>query len=193
MGTVHLTQGHHGLYCSEDQKSLDERILLTDDMIDLPISKVPNRLEPIRESRAAMVRAALRGLQKLKHFDAAISLIYIADGNEPYLSIPKRTWAEISLGKPHHLVVSFSHDTREANAPFRQLYQWLEELMPEGGALDEVFFAFEREWSDPEKWYQFYRERISREIERLQGMAAQARQSATSYESAARSIIVALR
>lgn len=193
MGTVHLTQGHHRLYCSEDQKSLDERILLTDDVIDLPISRIPDRLEPIRGSRAAMIRAALRGLQKLKHFDAAISIIYIADEKEPYLSIPKRTWGEISLGKPHHLVVSFSHDTRFDNVPFVQIYQWLEDLVPTTADLDEDFFAFEREWSDPEKWYQFYRKRISREVDRLQGLASQARQSATSYDSAARSITIALR
>lgn len=193
MGTVHLTQGHHGLFCSEDQKSLDRRILLTDDMIDLPISGKQSKLEPIRESWASMTRAALRGLQKLKHFDAAVSITLIADEDEPYLLMPHRTWGEISQGEPDNLVVTFSHDTRKDNAPFKSLYQWLEELVPEGDALDEAFFAFEREWSDPEKWHQFYRKRISQKIDRLQTLAAEARARATDFDSRARSITTALR
>ncbi len=184
MGTVHCTQGHHGLYCGSDKPDLSQRVLLSPELIDAPIMSSGSDMKLARASRASMIRGALRGLQMLKGFDAAVSLITKVDKNVgPYLLIPHRMWGEISLGDPANVVVTFSHDSRYANEPFVAIYQWLEELSPDARVADEVFCAFEREWSSPQKWHAFFESRIRRHVANLRGLAGTHRQKAEHFES----------
>ncbi|MEM9336836.1 MAG: hypothetical protein AAGA35_03205 [Patescibacteria group bacterium] len=191
MGTVHLTHGHHGLFCRKNDIDLEKRLLLTSDMVGMPIYVQEGSPKTIRDSRAKMVWAALEGLMLLEGFDAAVAFDY-GTKDELYFMLPYRMWGEITLGEPDNLVVVFSHDTREANSPFRSLYQWLEEHCPDDVEDDEVFFAFEAQWRDPEKWHQFYRSRIERRIGGLRGSAEEHRTKAISLDGVAKTLESAL-
>ena len=191
MGTVHLTHGHHGLFCSENDIDLEKRLLLTRDMLGMPIYVQEGSLATIRDSRAKMIWAALEGLMLLEGFDAAVAFDY-GTKDELYFMLPCRMWGEITLGEPNNLVVVFSHDTREANAPFRSLYQWLEAHCPDNVQDDDEFFAFEAQWHDPEKWHQIYRSRIERRIGELRGLAEEHRAKATTLDRIAETLESAL-
>jgi len=165
MGTVHLTRGHHGLFCRRSDPDLEERMELTGDMLDLPIYRQEGSLETIRDTRASMFRAMMRGLLALKGFGATVSFDY-GEKDDLYFMFSYRTWGEIYLEQPNDLVVTFTHDSRENNSPFVGLYQWLEEFSDKD-MDDEAFYAFESEWSDPEKWHQFFIGRIRRKIDEV--------------------------
>ncbi len=175
MGTVHLTNGHHGLICRNKDCHLDRRHVLTEQMLDLQI--MLSRDNILRSERGSIVRAALHALLNLKGFDSAISLGY-SDSPKPSLIIPKRVWGEIThIGKPRKLVVIFSHDSRKGNAPFYSLEQWLEDNQPKD-STDTEYSKFEKLWSDASMWDMFFKSRITLEVEKLRSNAEELHEKA---------------
>jgi hypothetical protein len=164
MGTVHLTNGHHGLYIREPQTetSLSRRIALTPEILARPI--VGWQGDPIKSEAQGMIRAALQALMDMPGFNAAVSFCAKDVGGVLHLMLPHREWGEITLGTPDNVVVGFSHDTRVYNAPFYRLLQWLEEDYPGGELSEEDFAQFAKKWSSVEQWTLFFEARICRNI-----------------------------
>ncbi len=189
MGTVHFTQGHHGLFSTGGQPDTTRWVLLTEELLNVPIAR---NLE-VRQSHANMIRASLLALQSLGEFNAAVSMITCVDEGKMHLIIPHRTWGEISFGSPSNVMVRFSHDSREANEPFVSIYQWLEDLCPPRGVDDETFFEFEDKWSDPLKWKHFFMGRIKKKISKMRSDANKLREDAVALDSAANKVSDALK
>ncbi len=192
MGTVHFTQGHHGLYSADGNPDINRWFLFTEDLTNIAVVRDRNGTT-VRDSYSKMIRAALRALRSLGDFNAAVSLIYDQTEVGERLLIPHRTWGEISFGSPSNVIVRFSHDSRKVNEPFVSLYQWLEDLCPPRGVDDETFFEFEDKWSDPLKWKHFFMGRIKKKISKMRSDANKLREDAVALDSVANNVSNALK
>lgn len=186
MGTVHLTNGHHGLFCHGTDIALESRVLLDEAMLSRPILYLS---QPYMSPRAPVIQAALRGLLDLRGFDAAVAYRVVEIDGVSHIALPHREWAEISLEKPQNVILTFSHDSRFNNRPYASVHHWLEKAPPHLG--DAEFEQFCLEWSSPEKWLQFFQDRLLQEVnktrweaDKLRADAANADTRATLIESA---------
>jgi hypothetical protein len=168
MGTVHLTNGHHGLYISHDKVDLSSRVVLDAELLARPIL---NGQQPLVRPTQHVIRAALQGLMDLHGFDAAISYGVVEKEGVSHIQIPHRVWGEITLETPENVIVGFSHDTRYENSPYYNLLQWLEKKYPEDELSYEEFGRFCLEWSSTERWRKFFEARI---LQRAKALTSQA-------------------
>ncbi len=153
MGTVHLTNGHHGLYIRNGKIDLERRVLLTPELLERPIFIRGDRWgSPMQD----VIRGALQGLMDLKGFNAAVSYSTIEHDGIPHITTPKRVWGEISLESPEKIALGFSHDSRYSNKPFTSLLQWLEEEYPDQQLPYEEYKQFCFGWVSAEKWREFF-------------------------------------
>ncbi|MCB9818949.1 hypothetical protein H6788_02090 [Candidatus Nomurabacteria bacterium] len=185
MGTVHLTNGHHGLYISNDKIDLKQRVLLTQAMLERPIFIRGERWgSPMQD----VIRGALQGLMDLKGFNAAVSYLTVEHDGVLHISTPKRVWCEISLETPWEIALGFSHDSRYRNHPFTTLLQWLEEEYPAGELPYNEFKQFCFGWVSPEKWREFFEHRIQKKVETMRSKANTLRHEAQGMTERANSI-----
>jgi hypothetical protein len=123
MGTVHLTQSHHGLHIRVADASKCKRVLLTPQLLARPIFNGRSALEgPGRHA----IKGALQGLMRLPNFNTAISFSVVNIDGVEHISLPYRVWGEISLGPSTNIILGFSHDTRDERRDFFDLLDWLE-------------------------------------------------------------------
>ncbi|CAN5730242.1 hypothetical protein BH11PAT2_BH11PAT2_06920 [soil metagenome] len=163
MGTVHLTQGHHGLYIRSPGTDPNMRILLTPELLARPIYNQVGKIA--NELTHGVVRGALQALLDLPNFDAAVSFCVVKRDDVPHIVLPHREWSEITFASPENVVVKFSHDSRKDNRAFYHLLEWLEEEYPDGELSEEDFDQFVRAWSSVSRWRSFFESRIRRQIE----------------------------
>jgi hypothetical protein len=179
MGTVHLTNGHHGLYIRGNQTDVVARPRITLDR-ELMARPILNREdEPYLSPVHDVVRAALWGLMELSGFDAAVSFRVVEKTDGFHIALPHRVWGEITLGTPDNVIVGFSHDTRYENKPFgRNLLEWLEDGYTAGESSMEEYERFCLRWSYSEKWLTFFEGRIRREVDIIRSRAEKLRAEA---------------
>ncbi|MDB5190351.1 MAG: hypothetical protein JWN49_677 [Parcubacteria group bacterium] len=163
MATVHLTQGHHGLYIRHSDTDLRKRIVLTSELLARPILG-PNLL-PAPGVIQGVIRCALQALLDLPTFDAAVSYVVAQKEGVPHLALPYREWGEITFGSPETVIVGFSHDSREPGLAFQGVLEWLEEKFPNRNLGEEEFTKFARGWVSAARWRNFFEARIHRQIE----------------------------
>ncbi len=188
MGTVHLTRGHHGLYCWKSTVDRDKWTVLEQAMLSRPVCYLS---QDYNTPAVPVIRAALRALLDLPGFDAAVSYNVIERDQKPHIALPHRVWGEISLGSPENVVLSFSHDSRFENRPFSSQLHWLEE-MPLYELSDEDYKAFCQQWSSTERWLTFFQMRIQRQIDMMHAKAETLRHEAQGVIDRAHAIEVAL-
>ena len=185
MGTVHLTNGHHGLYIRSEKIDLERRVILTREMLERPIFIRGDRWgSPMQD----VIRGALQGLMDLKGFNAAVSYGTIEHDGIPHITTPKRVWGEISLESPEKIALGFSHDSRYSNHPFNTLLQWLEEEYPDQQLPYEEYKQFCFGWVSPEKWREFFERRIQKKVETMRSKANALRHEAQGMTERANSI-----
>lgn len=182
MGTVHLTNSHHGLYIRSDNVDLEKRVPLDEAMLERTIY---NGDHPYTAPSQYVIRGALRALMDLPGFDAAISYRVVEHEGVPHIAIPKRVWAEITLGTPDNVVLGFSHDSRYENRPYASLLQWLEEDYPSFELTDNEFEQFCQDWSSVERWRKLFETRIQQKIEATRSKADALRQEAQGLDERA--------
>ncbi len=177
MGTVHLTNGHHGLKIRTPETDPAQRILLTREILKRSFVSYDGQLvgpHPYYN----VVRGALQALMDLPGFDAAVSHHTILVKNQQHIYLPDREWGEITLGTPDNVVLGFSHDSRESNSPFDSLSEWLEEKGPGNKPSKAQLDRFYTEWSSPEKWLAFFKERLQRTVDELESEVAKLKRKA---------------
>ncbi|HEY0010735.1 MAG TPA: hypothetical protein VGB97_02355 [Candidatus Paceibacterota bacterium] len=174
MGTVHLTNGHHGLYIRHNSVDLDMRVLLDEEMLARPIYNGEHLYTaPCQHA----IRGALQALMELPGFNAAVSFGVVERDGIQHIAIPRRVWGEITLS-PSNVVVGFSHDSRYENHPYSSLLQWLEEDYPSGELTDTEFEQFCLGWASPERWRRFFEHRIRMKVREIRRDASNLRQEA---------------
>ena len=176
MGTVHLTNGHHGLYIRNAAIDPSRRVILDNELLARPL--LIKKGHALVDSYCGLIRGALRGLMDLTGFDAAVSFHVIDVGGVPHIMFPHREWGEITYGSPSNVIVAFSHDTRCENSPFRHVSQWLEEQGPHEGFVQDDWERLNRDWSSAERWRGFFERRIQRAIQSWRSEAAVLRHKA---------------
>lgn len=189
MGTVHLTNGHHGLYIRNSETDFEKRVLLDSEMLSRPIY---NGSTVVQESTTSLIRGALQGLMDLTGFNAAVSYCVVKQEGVPHLMIPHRIWGEITLDNPKDVVLAFSHDSRRDNYPYSALIQWLEEEYPDRHMSSDEYNQFCSIWSSPEKWRQVFENRIRREIDTIRSKSDSLLKEAESVNERANVIETAL-
>ena len=191
MGTVHLTGSHHGLTIRQRNVDLEERVLLTDELLARPI--LDSRRAPMGIAiMDRVIRAALQGLRDLRGFNAAVSYGVVVIDSVGHIVHPRRVWGEITLGSPKDVVVGFSHDTRYENHPFVSLLQWLEEESPGGQLNDAQLARFCEKWSSAERWRMFFEARIRREVAVIREASEKLRLRATALAAHADEVAAVL-
>ena len=185
MGTVYLTSGHHGLICHVPEADLGRRIVLSPEWLERPVMTTSVAWGSY-DNKRQHARAALLALLSLRGIDAAVSY-EVAMGMCPQLRQPKRVWAELTIGGPTNVVLKFTHDTRQENAPFRELYQWLEDhYNPHGTPEQDV--RFQDDWSDPERWKIFFKLRLKQASNQLREKAKRMQMEAGALQRQANKI-----
>jgi len=177
MGTVHLTNGHHGLCIREKEIDLSRRVLLTPELLARPIVTFGRSPRLLNEINQKTIRNALQGLMDLRGFNAAVSHDALEVNGVLHIASPHREWGEITLGTPENVIVGFSHDSRHHNKPFYNILEWLEEDYPNGKLSDEEFAQFVESWTN-ERWRNFFEGRIWSAIDKMRSEAAELRNQA---------------
>jgi hypothetical protein len=189
MGTVHLTQSHHGLHIRVADASKCKRVLLTPQLLARPIFNGRSALEgPGRHA----IKGALQGLMRLPNFNTAISFSVVNIDGVEHISLPYRVWGEISLGPSTNIILGFSHDTRDERRDFFDLLDWLEN----DTLVDLDSKQFERfclTWSSGDKWLEFFQARIQKKVAAMRAEIEGLRNVADSIAVKADSIEGALR
>lgn len=187
MGTVYLTKGHHGLFIRNPKADLSTRVVLTKELLARPILNVD--LTQVQDHYQGMIRAALRALQKLP-FDAAVSYSLKKKDGVEHVAFPHREWGEIYHGTK--VIVGFSHDTRQYNAPFRRIWQWTEDSILDKDSTDVEFEDFCLAWSSSERWLDYFKKRIWEKIQSLRDEAYKLESEATEHKSLAAALRMSL-
>lgn len=192
MGTVHLTNGHHGLCIRGEVRDsdLETRILLNDELLERPV--IHTRGLPLDQQNQNVTRSALRGLMELNGFNAAVSYAVVTYDGALHIASPHRVWGEITLAGPREVIVPFSHDSRFENRPFTLQLEWLEGEYPAGTLSESDFARFCRSWSSSEKWTQLFQDRIRRVMDAKRNEALYLRNEADAVMREAKAIKEAL-
>lgn len=143
--SVFLVPNHHTL----GQKT--EKMELTEEMLSWPMRQtndIENEFSTGWQEVIEMTyKNALRALVKLSSFDSEFCIQ--VDLEKQILFPAHRCWCLIFLNQ--EVVVSFSHDTRYDNAPFRSVFDW-----PEINDWQDL-----ASW-DVDQWKTFFVERITK-------------------------------
>lgn len=122
---------------------------------------------PIRNSQdkeidpivAKIYKDAFNALRHIGSFQVKVSME--VDVKNRCFRLPKRVWSQISLN--NETILGISHDSRVDTAAHRSLFDWPEIMnFPSWGtyAGDEKETQKVIDWSSPENWEKFFRDRI---------------------------------
>lgn len=164
-----------------------EGVLFTPEMLKWPFfGGADGEKEIVEYEYVNIHRKALEALTMISPFNASISMG--VDLERKRLFLAYRTWGAIYLNGES--VLSFSHDTREQNKPFRSLYEWTELDTKENkylGQIEEIISL----WT-VEQWSDFFRKRILKKVNDLKIKAQAKRDDASSLEERADVLLSAL-